>query len=169
MSSTTRLKEGIQLTYISSPDNFRSGSSTGTTFIPTYLPYFESSPIPIHVTYIGTLTMASKQHYTFPFLTQDELNKAALEHFIYQPVDRSMIAYLADATQNVISCDFNVIPTSSQPKSQLPIPPRTPTPSNDRTMPTLEELIMQLVVSSNVQVPTLMSTLVYLGRLKSKL
>ncbi|XP_044719131.1 cyclin domain-containing protein [Hirsutella rhossiliensis] len=87
----------------------------------------------------------------------DELNKAALEHFVYQPVSRDMISYLADAAHNALP----------------PTPPRSPEPrcarAEDDSLPTLDEFITQLVVSSNVQVPTLMSTLVYLTRLKAKL
>ena len=88
-----------------------------------------------------------------------ELNSKALEHFIYQPVSRDMINYLADAARNVIPCDSSY---------DLPTPPRTPEPA-DKSLPTLEEFITQLVTSSNVQVPTLMSSLVYLNRLKSRL
>ncbi|KAI9151679.1 PHO85 cyclin-9 [Paramyrothecium foliicola] len=104
-------------------------------------------------------------------LTMDELNKSALEHFVYQRVDRQMIAYLADAAQNVITCDPALMPSNPPKAKQLPTPPRSPVEpqSDDANLPSLEEFITQLVVSSNVQVPTLMSTLVYLTRLKAKL
>ncbi|KJZ78622.1 hypothetical protein HIM_02013 [Hirsutella minnesotensis 3608] len=104
----------------------------------------------------------------------DELNKAALEHFVYQPVGRDMISYLADAAHNVITCDSTLMPAAASKDQNLPpTPPRSPETraarAADDSLPTLEEFITQLVVSSNVQVPTLMSTLVYLTRLKSKL
>lgn len=114
-------------------------------------------------------------------LTGDELNRAALDQFVYQPVGREMITYLAEAAHNVITCDSSLMPPSSS-KQQMPssseqnlppTPPKSPeseaAQAVDNALPTLEEFITQLVVSSNVQVPTLMSTLVYLTRLKSKL
>jgi len=110
-------------------------------------------------------------------LTMDELNRAALDHFVYQPVSREMISYLAEAAHNVITCDSTLMPVGSSKQAQQteqgnlpPTPPRSPdSEAVDNTLPTLEEFITKLVVSSNVQVPTLMSTLVYLTRLKAKL
>jgi PHO85 cyclin-1 len=111
-----------------------------------------------------------------PFsLIPTTLHNPQLLRLIQEPVTGRMVFYLARQTRSIIPVAEDPSPASSSAGPAPPTPPHTPHRANvDQSTATpglipLEDFIARLVQASRVQVPTLLTTLVYLQRLRAKL
>ncbi|KAH3671632.1 hypothetical protein OGAPHI_000337 [Ogataea philodendri] len=92
------------------------------------------------------------------------IDDQALDIFLKSPVTQDMIHHLVTVTLQVLPCE-----SAKTITQKLPSPPDSPPVLKTKPLPSLMTFITKLVRHTNVYTGTLMSTIVFLNRLKSKL
>ncbi|QPG74708.1 hypothetical protein FOA43_002041 [Brettanomyces nanus] len=87
-----------------------------------------------------------------------------LDVFLNSPVTQDMIHHLVNVTLQILPCE-----SSKTITQQLPSPPNSPPVFKTKSLPSLMTFISKLVRYTNVYTGTLMATIVYMNRLKSRL
>jgi PHO85 cyclin-1 len=91
----------------------------------------------------------------------------SMQIFLQSPVTQDMIHHLVSVTLQILPCD-----NSKTVTEVIPSPPNSPSSSpivKTKPLPSLMTFITKLVRYTNVYTGTLMSTIIYMNRLRSKL